>query len=127
MGCETALYLKNSGAENVCVVEVQDTLAPKAIFTYRMALLQQLEQQARAYTGSRCLEITKTHVRIEDCTGAEQLLPADAVVYAVGTAAVPAEAFLRYTPTGRLLGDCLQPGNIYTATRGAYEAAMQVL
>lgn len=127
VGCETALYLKDSGAENVCVVELQDTLAPKAIFTYRMALLQQLEQQARAYTGSRCLEITKTHVRIKDCTGAERLLPADAVVYAVGTAAVPAEAFLRCAPTVRLLGDCLQPGNIYTATRGAYEAAMQVL
>lgn len=127
VGCETALYLKRSGAECVTIVEMQDTIAPKAIFTYRMALLQQLEGQVTALTSAKCLEITGTGVRIAAGEGTEQFLPADTVVYAVGTAPVQAESFYGCAPQVYLLGDCRKPGNIYTATRSAYEAAMQVL
>ena len=127
VGCETALYLKGAGAESVTIVEMQDTIAPKAIFTYRMALLQQLEGQVTVHTSAKCLEITEAGVRIADGDGLEQLLPADAVVCAVGTAPVQADAFFSCAPQVYLLGDCRKPGNIYTATRSAYEAAMQVL
>lgn len=127
VGCETALYIKQSGASRVAIVEMQETVAPKAIFTYRMALLQTLEEQVNLYTSAVCTEITKSGVHITDQHGASRFLSADHVVYAIGTAPCCVEELRDCAPNSVLLGDCRQPGNIYTATRSAYEAAMQIL
>ena len=72
VGCETALHLLDSGAAHVTIVELQDTIAPKAIFTYRMALLQRMEGRVQTFTstessshrfrGSCC--VTQRRIRI---------------------------------------------------------------
>lgn len=128
VGCETALYLKHTGAKHVAVVEMQDALAPKAIFTYRMAMLQQLASCVEQYTSTKCMEITQEGVRVAPPDGVPRLLPADLVVYAVGTQPDrTGDAYLNCAPVVQLLGDCRGAGNIYSAVRGAYEAAMQIL
>lgn len=122
VGCETAIHLKESGADSVTIVELQDTIAPKAIFTYRMAMLQRMEGQIDVHTSAKCLSIEADHVVIEQ-QGVQMSLLADHVIYAVGTQSTP----ISEDPTLQQLGDCRAPGTIYHAVRSAYEAAMQVL
>ncbi len=126
VGCETALHLLDSGAAHVTIVELQDTIAPKAIFTYRMALLQRMEGRVQTFTSTEVLRIVSEGVVVLPKDGSESLLPADAVIYAVGTQSQLPAAFATL-PQAVLLGDCHKPGNLYTATRSAYESAMQVL
>lgn len=126
VGCETALHLLDSGAAHVTIVELQDTIAPKAIFTYRMALLQRMEGRVQTFTSTEVLRIVPEGVLVLPKDRSESLLPADAVIYAVGTQSQLPAAFATL-PQAVLLGDCHKPGNLYTATRSAYESAMQVL
>lgn len=125
VGCETALHLLDSGADSATVVEIQATIAPKAIFTYRMAMLQRMEGRVTTLTETRVLQILKDGVRIADRNGAESTLTADAVVYAVGTQAMIPSGLSDWQGAV-LLGDCRKTGNLYTATRTAYEAALQI-
>ncbi len=62
----------------------------------------------------------------EDEAGVQHTVPADTVLLAVGMRPLrqQAETFRRCAENFRKIGDCDKVGNVKTATRSAFDAAM---
>ena len=85
VGCETGLYCaKDGNGFDVTIVETQGRIAPDAMFSYRLALVEELDLHTQYITGASATRITDDGVWITDRDGSERLLPADTVILAVG-------------------------------------------
>ena len=127
VGCEVALYLSGLGRE-VTIVEMRNTLAPDAGFTHRVGLIEKIEEQVTALTGTTCVEIAPHGVTVCDLSGAQSVIEADSVIVAVGFRALreEADAFLDAAFDVCAVGDCCHVGDINTATRSGYDAALSL-
>ncbi len=125
VGCETAVHYGMQGKQ-VTVLEMQKELAPDAMRTYREELEGQVHDHGNAILGARVTGITPEGVMYEDEAGVQHTVPADTVLLAVGMRPLrqQAETFRRCAENFRKIGDCDKVGNVKTATRSAFDAAM---
>jgi 2,4-dienoyl-CoA reductase-like NADH-dependent reductase (Old Yellow Enzyme family)/thioredoxin reductase len=126
VGCEVGVHYGSQG-KTVTILEMQGQLCPDAMRTYREELQGQVEDHCqRAITGGTCTAITEDGVHYRDATGADQFLPADTVILAMGmrpTTAL-AESFRGCAENFRAMGDCVKVGNVQKAVRQGFDAAM---
>ena len=125
VGCETAVHYGMNG-KRVTVLEMQASLAPDAMRTYREELEGQVRDHCTAVTGAKVTAIDPSGVTYTDAGGQVCKVPADTVILAVGMKAKAAEAetFRPCAEHFRKLGDCVKVGNVKTVTRAAFDAAM---
>ncbi|MBP2644005.1 MAG: NADH:flavin oxidoreductase, Old Yellow Enzyme family [Firmicutes bacterium] len=127
VGCEIALHLAMSG-KNVSLVEMGGLLAHDAMFLPREALIDRLKKNVQCYKHTRCVSIHDNRIICKKANGNELIIEADTVVLAVGMAARSdnAELFRGTAHTVCSIGDCVEPKNVRTALRTAFDAASQL-
>lgn len=128
-GAEEALSLAMKG-HTVTLLEMAGDIARDANFRAREALLQEIEKHEERLSilvQSRALEIKPGQVLMEGPAG-RQSLAVDTVVLALGRTALneEAEALRPYAPEFISIGDCRLPGKIIHASKGGYNAAMNI-
>jgi len=133
VGCEVGIFLGGRG-KKVTIVEMQDSLAPDANRIHRDSMMEALEDPAVSITpitGLRCREINDKGVMVTDKDGNKRLLPADAVVYAIGMRALSDLAMELHGARGVrryfAIGDCLKPTRIKDAVHQGYYAAIDII
>lgn len=133
IGCETALFLAKAGHE-VTIVEMLDEIAPEANWMHKEGMMQAFAEtpQLHVKTGLRVTGIAdgKT-VTAADKTGAEHVIEADSVIYALGLRSNMAvyESLLYSAPQVIAVGDCLRgvkPKKAREAMLEGYWAAMRI-
>lgn len=127
VGCETALHLANLG-KKVSIVEMLPELAPDAMNLPREAILERIEEKVATYTKSRCTGITETGLTYVDADGKEGSIEAETIILAAGMRPRFADAE-KFRPCAKeffAIGDCTVAKNVRTATRTAYDAAVQL-
>jgi len=133
VGCEVSIFLGGRG-KRVTIVEMLDDIAADANRIHRDSMMEALEDPAisiKVLTGLRCEGISAEGVRVTDKNGNEQMLPSDAVVYAVGMKAhselamelQKAKGVKRYIA----IGDCQKPTRIIDAVHNGYYAAIDII
>lgn len=125
-GCEVGVHFSTKGHE-VTILEMQKTLCPDAMRTYREELQGQVGDHCKAaITGGKCTSITETGVNYVDQDGNEHFLEADTVIVAMGMKALNdhAESFRDTCQNFRAIGDCVKVSNVQKAVRAGYDAAM---
>ncbi|MDR0813081.1 MAG: FAD-dependent oxidoreductase [Oscillospiraceae bacterium] len=128
VGTELAIYLAQLGRA-VTIVEALPTLTDGGNFLHGLALSVQLrENKVAVRTSTRVLAIEDGGPRVSPEDGAEELLPADTVIYAVGQKPLQLEAieFAKCAPEFHIIGDCSAPKNIREATRSGYFTAANI-
>ncbi len=127
VGCEAGLHLAKTGHE-VTVIEMLDRLADESYGMYREALIWEMEKSnISMMPKTKCLEIRKNGVTIENAEGV-QVLEADTIVFALGMKKVD------YTELKDaagdipcyVVGDAIAPGKVDQCTRSAYMAAIEI-
>lgn len=127
VGLEAGMHLANSGYD-VTVLEAGTEVARDAGPVYKIGMLWRAEQLGvRTVTGAKVLAVEDGGVRYA-LDGAETLLPADTVLYAVGMRSRLGvyEALADKASHVDLIGDCKAPGKLAGAIHGAYFAAMDI-
>ncbi|MCR4440635.1 MAG: FAD-dependent oxidoreductase [Peptococcaceae bacterium] len=127
VGCETGAHLALQGKE-VILLEMGPEVAPDALQTYRIPLLELMDKTMKYITNARCTEITATGIKYVNKDGSEHTIEADTVVIAVGMKAKldEAEALRNSAMYFRAIGDCAQVKNVKMAIRSGFDAAMQI-
>ncbi len=127
VGCETGVHYGTQG-KAVTILEMQEKLAPDAMRTYREELEGQVHDHCTAVLGATVTAIEKDCVVYRDRQGEVRTVPADTVILAVGMRplAAQAESFRPCAAQFRRIGDCAKVGNVKTATRTAFDAAMSL-
>lgn len=127
VGCEAGVFFGKMG-KTVTVLEMRDELAPDAQRTYREELIGQVGDHAGSITGAKCTKISVLGVEYIGEDDQSHMLEADTVILAVGfkPKRAEAEAFRLCAEDFRKIGDCAEVGNVKTATRSAFDAAMTV-
>ncbi|TEB11269.1 FAD-dependent oxidoreductase [Pelotomaculum propionicicum] len=108
VGCETALYLAEKGVKNITVFEQLPELASTVEPITRIDLLEKMAKAGiKSYTYTRVCEITKSNIMIE-ANGEKKEIPADTVIFAVGTRPVEvlADQVSEFGKEYYLVGDC---------------------
>ena len=133
VGCEAGIFLGSLG-KKVTIIEMLDTLAPDANRFHRDSMMEALEDpgiSVAVATGTRCVEIAQGGVAVADRDGNERLVPADAVVYAVGMKALDGLALELQKAAGVkrffAVGDCQKPTRIKDAVHHGYYAAIDIV
>lgn len=128
VGCEVALHLAKSG-HDVTIIEMLPRVADDSYGMYREALIRQMSREAiRTYTNTRCLEVTPCSVRIADKDGAETVIGADSVFYALGMKSNSADELEKVIANAKVykVGDCLRPAKVDSAVREGFLAALDI-
>ncbi len=128
VGCETALALAEKG-KKVSIIEMLPELCPETFHLTRGVMLGEMDKAGIvSYTSARCTGITTEGVSFVDKDGNEQFVPADNVVMSSGMRPRQdlAESFRECAPDFTPIGDCVIAKNVRTATRMAYDAAVQL-
>lgn len=129
VGCETGLNLAREGRD-VTVIEMQDRVAPDSYAMHRIGLLAEMDKRVTVRVNTRCMEITPRGVKAVDEWGAETVLDADTVLFALGMRANRDEAeALRDALAGvevHEVGDCVKAAKVYEAVRQGFVAAMSI-
>ncbi len=127
VGCETALYMKEGGAASVAVVELREKIAMDMDNISRMKLIHEIEEAGIGQYPSASLKYAENGTGVlEGCGGqAEQQLPCDLVVIAVGSLprrALAEELYQAGIPAVSV-GDAAAIGKIGEAVRSGFDAA----
>lgn len=127
VGCETALYIKESGAAAVAIVELREKIAMDMDNISRLKLMNELGEQKVGLYPSCTLQETrdgKGVVKHAKDAGQEEL-PCDLVVVAVGSASRRelAEALYQKGVDFTVVGDASTIGKIGEAVRSGFDAA----
>ncbi|MBQ9269493.1 MAG: FAD-dependent oxidoreductase [Oscillospiraceae bacterium] len=128
VGCEAALFLSRRG-HKVTVLEIQEKILADASPSYRNRLTRNLSGEAElaVITGARCTSAGEmTAYTCSD--GTDGVIPTDSVVLAAGMRP-NLDAALSLWDAGyefRLIGDCMQTGNVQKAVRSAFAAAQAI-
>jgi NADH dehydrogenase FAD-containing subunit len=88
-----------------------------------------MKEHLQYRTGTKCIEIAADGVRVLNQDGAEELVEADTVVYAVGLKAHTAQALALCNAASRqyfVIGDCLSARKVKQAVHEGYHAAMDI-
>lgn len=127
VGCETGLFLQKTGHE-VTVVEMLDRVANESFGMYREALVWEMDKCGmKYYEKTKCLEIEKDGVTIENEDGIQKL-EADTVIFALGMKSVTYDELKEAAKDAKVyvVGDAIKPGKVDQATRSAYLAAVEI-
>jgi len=127
VGVETAEWLAAKGKE-VTVIEMLPEVAGDMPHAVKVPLMLNLQDHGvRMLTNTRVKEITGAGVLVER-KGVEELLPADAVVIAVGVEADNSlEAELKdQIPALYTVGDCQSPGKIMDAVHEGFQVGLEI-
>ena len=124
VGCETGIHLGMKGKQ-VTIVEMRDTLAADVNMFHGMALGQELNKYVTAVTGGTGRAVTDEGLIYTDREGQEHLLPADAVLCAVGMRARTGvmEELWNVVDEQYVIGDCVKPAQVTQAISDAYYLA----
>ena len=124
VGCETGIHLGMKGKQ-VTIVEMRDTLAADVNMFHGMALGQELNKYVTAVTGGTGRAVTDGGLIYTDREGQEHLLPADAVLCAVGMRACTdvMEKLWNVVDEQYVIGDCVKPAQVTQAISDAYYLA----
>lgn len=124
VGCETGIHLGMKGKQ-VTIVEMRDTLAADVNMFHGMALGQELNKYVTAVTGGTGRAVTDEGLVYTDREGQEHLLPADAVLCAVGMRACTGvmEELWNVVDEQYVIGDCVRPAQVTQAISDAYYLA----
>lgn len=124
VGCETGIHLGMKGKQ-VTIVEMRDTLAADVNMFHGMALGQELNKYVTAVTGGTGRAVTDGGLIYTDREGQEHLLPADAVLCAVGMRARTGvmEELWNVVDEQYVIGDCVKPAQVTQAISDAYYLA----
>ena len=124
VGCETGIHLGMKGKQ-VTIVEMRDTLAADVNMFHGMALGQELNKYVTAVTGGTGRAVTDEGLVYTDREGQEHLLPADAVLCAVGMRACTdvMEKLWNVVDEQYVIGDCVKPAQVTQAISDAYYLA----
>uniref|UniRef100_UPI003FEE8C5E oxidoreductase n=1 Tax=Flavonifractor plautii TaxID=292800 RepID=UPI003FEE8C5E len=124
VGCETGIHLGMKGKQ-VTIVEMRDTLAADVNMFHGMALGQELNKYVTAVTGGTGRAVTDEGLVYTDREGQEHLLPADAVLCAVGMRACTdvMEKLWNVVDEQYVIGDCVRPAQVTQAISDAYYLA----
>ena len=128
VGCETALFLAQTGRE-VTLIEMQKDVAPDANWMHRVGMLQAFGEKNNLHvkTSLRCTEVTEEGVKVQTGDGSVILIPAQSKIYAFGQRAVSVEDLMSLdVPYIRVIGDCHQVGKTNGALFDGYHAAMDL-
>jgi 2,4-dienoyl-CoA reductase-like NADH-dependent reductase (Old Yellow Enzyme family)/thioredoxin reductase len=128
VGCETALALAEKG-KKVSIIEMLPELCPETFHLTRGVMLGEMDKAGIvSYTSACCTGITAEGVKFVDKDGNEQFVAADQVVMSSGMRPRQdlAESFRECAPDFTPIGDCVIAKNVRTATRMAYDAAVQL-
>ena len=127
VGCETALYLAGCGKQ-VTLVGRNAVLAHDAVDTYRVPLMDRLEESCTCISGTACTSIDAQGIHLHHKDGQEMSLSADTVVIATGMYGHldEAMAFADCAFDFEIIGDCLAPKNVKQAIHTAFDAANRI-
>ncbi len=131
VGCETALYLAESG-KDVTVIEMLPELAMASAYAPQLALMDRVPKACTVHTSCAVTQIVQdesgTHVGYRDACGEEKFVDCDTVVFSAGmrSRTALAESFRDCAPIFFKLGDCFQAKNVRICNRTAFDAAMQI-
>lgn len=130
IGCEEAIHLARQG-HKVTLLEMQEELCPDCGRMHRLNVLRQLELEAEhltVCTGLRCTAIENDCVHAIAMDGKEFSFPADTVLMCAGMKPRldVVNALGKYTPEFYVIGDCSKPAQIGQATRGGYDAVVNI-
>ena len=128
VGCEAALFLSRRG-HKVTVLEMQEKILTDASPSYRNRLIRNMNGEAdlTVITGARCTSAGEmTAYTCSD--GTDGVIPADSVVLAAGMRPNLDAALALWDASYefKLIGDCMQAGNVQKAVRSAFSAAQAI-
>ncbi len=128
VGCEAALFLSRRG-HKVTVLEMQEKILADALPSYRNRLTRNMNGEAdlTVITGARCTSAGEmTAYTCSD--GTDGVIPADSVVLAAGMRPNLDAALALWDASYefKLIGDCMQAGNVQKAVRSAFSAAQAI-
>ncbi len=131
VGCEVGLELAHRGKE-VTVIEMLERLVAESIGIHRTALLDHMDEVGIGYlVNTRCMEIRKDGVKVQNKNGKEDFLSADTVILALGMKAKTEEAKLLREAAGDIpvheIGDCVRAAKVGEAVQEGYTAAMSIV
>jgi 2-enoate reductase len=118
VGCECAVYLAQLGSRVTIVEMLDELLQTEDIIWIKLDLLKMVRDAGvQVLTGAKVTEIRAGEVAVQTPGGAQNALPADAVVVAAGMVARQA---LAHQLAGEcadvyIIGDCRQPRRIRDA------------
>ncbi len=132
VGCELALWLRESCSKDVTIVETQKDIlqlnAPLCTANKDMLAALVRFKGCEIRTNSIIKNVTETGAVIQDCTTSQcEEIPADNVVLAVGfTSNKSLYREMQDVPEVYELGDCRECRNIHQAIWDAYEVANHI-
>lgn len=130
VGSETAVHLARQG-KHVTIVEMRGELAPDAYRLHKHKLRQIIatDERINVKLETKCLAV-ETNCVIVETNGAQERLPADTVISALGMKANPTEALRQMAEDAGIpcaaIGDCAQARKIYDAIEEGFLTAMEL-
>lgn len=127
VGCETGINLAMQG-KKVTIVEMRNKLAADVNMFHGIALKQQLDQHVTAVTGAVGKEVNDQGLVYTDQTGEAHMLPADAVLCAVGMRPCTEvmDELWNLVDEQYVIGDCVKPAQVTQAVSDAYYLAREL-
>jgi len=125
VGCETALYLAQSGKQ-VIIVEILEKVLRDVNHGNRDHLLQLLaDAGVHIFTGRKLLEITETGINMADDSGLKTSIRAETVVLAAGLEPrkSPFDSLRGKIPEVQTIGDALEARKVKQAIWEGYRTA----
>jgi NADPH-dependent 2,4-dienoyl-CoA reductase/sulfur reductase-like enzyme len=128
VGIELAIYLSMLG-KSVEIAEMADALNHGGNHMHARSLPVQIEKHGIGiHYRSKAVRIGAEGVYCVDARGGEAFYEADTIVYAVGQRALRDEALAlaACAPEFHIIGDCLEPKSILSATSQAFQTAKNI-
>lgn len=127
VGCETGIHLGMQGKQ-VTIVEMRDKLAADVNMFHGIALDLELKRYVTAVTGAVGKAVTEEGLVYTDRAGEEHLLPADAILCAVGMRPCTEvmDALWNLVDEQYVVGDCVRPAQVTQAVSDAYYLAREL-
>lgn len=129
IGMETGLFLAEKYGVHVKVMEMQDEYAKDAYRSHKEALKLFVPDTVEVFLNSKCIEVHKDGVTVQDKEGNLVKHRGDTILYALGMKAKKEEleALMKEVPNARYVGDCKKPARVLEAVRDGMFAALDIL
>ena len=127
VGCETGIHLGMQGKQ-VTIIEMRDRAAADVNEFHGIALGLELEKHVKVLTNTTGRAVTPEGLLCADAQGREVLVPADAVICAVGMRPCDevAGALWNLVDEQYMIGDVVQPAQVTQAVAAAYYLAREL-
>ena len=124
------MELATEYGKKVTIIEMSDSVAKDALFVNAASLIPMLYKSGvKIHTNSKVISIDSNGVYIETHDGSSEFIKADSMINAFGMVMNNklAEAIkAKYYTKTRFIGDCEKVGNVGTAVRMGFYAAISL-